>query len=278
MMADTVVFLLQRVAAEMAAERASNATAPPPPPHAVGEGVWLPPPLVEGNTPEAADPTCHFGEDLHRIITRNEVRCCARGVRCRTLHVLTAARLHPRTFQSWAYLADDEKPGFITNVSGAVLEMQLGATQQAITLSYLKSFRFGMGAAKVSCVEGCTCEPFALDGREKLQRSIMVQHNLPVSQAQNCTMRLVVEPLPPIIGDGPVGSTFKLMGVTVSGKSVAAHAAGLGNEARGKSRVNACVHACADAAAGPCAQMPVEFVMGFGTVGGEEEAQSPPPQ
>ena len=135
--------------------------------------------------------------------------------------------------QSWAYLADDEKPGFITNVSGAVLEMQLGATQQAITLSYLKSFRFGMGAAKVSCVEGCTCEPFVLDGREKLQRSIMVQHNLPVSQAQNCTMRLVVEPQPPIIGEGPMGSTFKLQGVTVSGKSVAAHAAGLGNEARG---------------------------------------------
>jgi hypothetical protein len=127
MMADTVIFLLRRVASEMALERAEAAAAgaplappPPPPLAAAAAAAWLPPPLVEGNFAERVEPTCHFGDELPAIVT---------------------------TTQGFTFLADAEKPGYVTETVGSVIELSLPDTEKSITISYLRSGKPGMGAA-----------------------------------------------------------------------------------------------------------------------------------
>jgi hypothetical protein len=88
MMADGVIHLIAKLANEAAAARAAaGAAAPPsppplPPPLLPGDAApWLPPPLVEGNAVEAAEPVCHYGEDLHHLHIRSEARGRARAKR-----------------------------------------------------------------------------------------------------------------------------------------------------------------------------------------------------
>jgi hypothetical protein len=220
MMADTVIYLIGSIAAEMAVERAAivaagaagAATAAPPPPLPL-DARWLPPPLVEGNFAEDIAPTCHFGEDLHHVVISSE---------------------------GWSYLADDEKPGFQTNVTGAVLELAAGVVDKSITLSYLRSWLPGMGAALLTCVAGCTCEAQTIDARGKGGGTVMVQHNFGVTAAGNCTLRVVAQAQPPLAGDAANGTRFKVMGITTGVKTQQPHSGGLGGEARAV----LCVHAC----------------------------------
>ena len=227
MMAEPMIYLIARIADGMARERASvrvaeaharthngsfavhawgdTHAAPPPPPG--GDPLWLPPPLVEGNDSEMREPVCHYGDELHRLVTRAD---------------------------GFAYIEDAEKPGFLTNTSGAVLELAVGRTYQAITFSYLRSYRPGMGEGVVTCVSGCTCDEQKIDARAKGDVSVMVQHQLSVSAAPNCTLRVTAQTLPPLPlreakGDRP-GATFKVMGVTVTGLQVAPHGGSLGGE------------------------------------------------
>jgi hypothetical protein len=191
MMADPMIYLIARVADGMAHERASvrvaeaharthngsfavqawgdTHAAPPPPPG--GDPLWLPPPLVEGNDSEMREPVCSYGEELHRLVTRAD---------------------------GFAYIEDAEKPGFLTNTSGAVLELAVGRTYQAITFSYLRSYRPGMGEGVVTCVSGCTCDEQKIDARSKGDVSVMVQHQLSVTAAPNCTLRITAQTLPPL--------------------------------------------------------------------------------
>lgn len=239
-MADAVIHLIARVADGVSRERAATRVAeaharahngsgfavvawsgskqPPPPPPPGGDALWLPPPLVEGNDSEMRDPVCSFGDELQRLVT---------------------------TASGFSYFTEDaEKPGLVANTSGSVLELALGPTYQAITLSYLRSWRPGMGQAAVSCAGGCTCEAQKLDGRASFQSSVMVQHHFAVSASPNCTLRIEARELPflpereaPQGGGGATsnviaGSYVKIMGVTVTGLQVAPHSGALGGEVR----------------------------------------------
>ena len=197
MMADAVIHLIARIADEAAAARASaGASAPPaspapPPPHLPADApVWLPPPLIEGNDMEAADPVCHYGEDLHHLLIRSE---------------------------GWEFLADVEKPGFVTNISGAVLDLYTGATAQTITFSFLQSYLPGMGAVTLTCHDGCECGAQVVDARHEFGGNIMKQMYFGVTPARNCTLRVTSEARPPLKGDGPPGMRFKVMGLAVGG-------------------------------------------------------------
>jgi hypothetical protein len=222
MMADTVIFLLRRVAAEMAMERAEAAAAagaagaalappPPPPPLSAADAAWLPPPLVSGNYAERVEPTCHFGDELPAVVTAAE---------------------------GFTFLADAEKPGYVTDKPGSVIELSLADTEQSVTISYLRSGKPGMGGAALTCGGGCSCAAQAIDGRAHSDsNSVMVQHHFAVSAARNCTLRLVSEARPPRAeGDNPEdagaapGTRFKLMGVTAGGKTALPHSGGLGGE------------------------------------------------
>ena len=227
MMADAVIYLIARVADGMARERAGlrvaeaharthngsvgahpwagGAVHPPPPPPG-GDELWLPQPLVEGNDSESREPVCSFGEELHHLV---------------------------RSAKGFTYVEDAEKPGWMSNSTGAVLELDVGQTFQAITLSYLRSWRPGMGQGTVTCVDGCSCEEQKIDARSKADVSVMVQHHFGVSAAPKCTLRVEAGELPPLPGRPPSvgpGATFKVMGVTVTGLKVAPHSGALGGE------------------------------------------------
>ena len=191
MMAEPMIYLIARVADGMARERAAlrvaeaharthNGTAgaegaahlPPPPPPG-GDELWLPQPLVEGNDSEMREPVCNFGEELHRLV---------------------------RSAKGFTYLEDAEKPGFISNATGAVLELDVGQTFQAITLSYLRSWRPGMGQGTVTCADGCTCEEQKIDARSMIEVSVMVQHHFAVSAAPKvCALVMDVAFLPALV-------------------------------------------------------------------------------
>jgi hypothetical protein len=151
-------------------------------------------------------------------------------------------------------MADIEKPGFVTNVSGAVLDLAAGATDRSITFSFLHSYLPGMGAARLTCHDGCTCAAQEVDARRPPGGgNVMSQYHFGVTPAPNCTLRVTTEARPPLKGDGPSGTRFKVMGLAVGGKKAQA---GLGGEVRWqrgayiyiRSRVHffACVHRCSN--------------------------------
>ena len=194
MMADLVIYVLNRTATAM--ERGDV-------PHdddLLPRATWLPPPLVEGNTAEQVTPTCHFGEDLHKLVTRSD---------------------------GWVYVPDGEKPGFQANVSGSILELELGQVHHVVVLSHLRSWTPDMGGADISCVAGCTCEVTQVDARASLaagRSRVMVQRLLHVEAANNCTMRIQNVVMPLREGEPPVNitepaATFKVMGISVGGIS-----------------------------------------------------------
>jgi hypothetical protein len=220
MMADASIHLIARIANEAAAARASAAAdappapLPPPPPRLPGDApLWLPPPLVEGNDVEAAEPICHYGEQLHQLLI---------------------------SAQGWEFLPDIEKPGFVTNVSGSVLELAAGVTDDTtISLSYLHGYLPGMGGATITCHDSCTCAPQPLDGRRPSGGgNVMIQHHFGVSAAPNCTLRVTSDAKPPLSGDGPEGMRFKVMGLTVGGKKASG---GLGQVVRACCGRDACI-------------------------------------
>ena len=210
MMADAVIHLIAKVADGVLHERAvsrlaelharhkhvrSVAQLPPPPPPG-GDPLWLPPPLVDGNDSEAREPVCRLGDELHALVTRAD---------------------------GFTYVADAEKPGWMANTSGAVLELAVGPTHGGVILSHLRSWRPGMGEGRVTCVTGgCACDLQRLDGRINDNVSIMVQHPFAVSAAPNCTLRIEAVTQPPLVGSkGAAGAAFKVMGVVVTGLGVA---------------------------------------------------------
>ena len=190
MMADLVVHLLNRTSAAM--ERGEV----PPDDDQLPPASWLPPPLVEGNTAEAVEPTCHFGQNLEQLVRHNV---------------------------GWVYLPDAEKPGLQANTSGCVLDLEVGAVSRTVVISHLRSWMPDMGGANVSCVAGCECDGAQIDARSRVGSNtrVMVQHLLMVRQpAPSCTLRLQNVHLEPRDGDTgalPNGTTFKLMGISVGG-------------------------------------------------------------
>jgi hypothetical protein len=176
MMGEAVMHLLESVALELA----HGEKAPEPPFLA----SWLPPPMLEGNTPETENPTCHFGDDLKPLIGRNE---------------------------GWTFYEDAEKPGIISTAGGSVLELNVGKTERILSLSYLASVRPGTGGARVSCVRDCECEPQEIDARRG-SGSVMIQRKWFVTRSADCVLRVENTPLEQKGQHGP-GSSFKVMGI-----------------------------------------------------------------
>ena len=190
MMADLVVYLLNRTSAAM--DRGDA----PPDDDQLPPATWLPPPLVDGNLVETVEPTCHFGEDLAKLVVSNV---------------------------GWSYIPDTEKPGFMANTSGSVLDLEVGAVSRVVVISHLRSWAPDMGGANISCVSGCECEGVEVDARSRVGSNtrVMVQRLLFVKQAApSCTLRLQNVHLPPRDdepGALPNGTTFKVMGISVGG-------------------------------------------------------------
>ena len=108
----------------------------------------------------------------------------------------------------------------------------MGQTFQAITFSYLRSHRPGMGEGLVTCINGCKCAEQRIDSRFQFAVSVMVQHHIAVSAAPNCTLRITARELPPLpnrTNEAP-GAGFKVMGVTVTGLRVEPQGTSLGAE------------------------------------------------
>lgn len=109
------------------------------------------------------------------------------------------------------------KDGWVGNVSGALLEFafrtklpELPADARArLTLRILTSYE-GMGAAALSCVAGCACEPATLQGHVSGSVSVEFDAHLPVTQAEACTLQLRVLP-----ETSSGGHKFKLLGVSL---------------------------------------------------------------
>ena len=63
-----------------------------------------------------------------------------------------------------------------------------------MSLMYLTSYD-GMGAARVTCVDGCECAPHLFDAFEASDRrnvSVVVERTFAVTPAAQCTLRFVV--------------------------------------------------------------------------------------
>ena len=63
-----------------------------------------------------------------------------------------------------------------------------------VSLMYLTSYD-GMGAARVTCVDGCECAPHLFDAFEASDRrnvSVVVERTFAVTPAAQCTLRFVV--------------------------------------------------------------------------------------
>ena len=182
LMGEAVFSLLEKVAAELEAGVAGE-----------GEraGSWLPPPMVKGNLPEFEQPTCHFGADLAELVLTND--------------------------GGWEFFESAEKPGFIAERAGSVLELRVGRSERILTLSFLKSVLAGTGGAQVTCITGCECEPQDIDARSGgggMGGNIMIQHKWFVTASADCSLRIKNVELPALSGGGPAGARFKVMGLS----------------------------------------------------------------
>jgi hypothetical protein len=85
----------------------------------------------------------------------------------------------------WIELELDSRAPAGANVSFGVL----------VWLSHLKSYEH-MGLADVACVSGCTCAPAKINGRSDHRLSVPFPLQLPVSQHEQCRIRVTVSPEP----------------------------------------------------------------------------------
>jgi hypothetical protein len=182
LMGEAVYHLLERVSAELQGGVAEEGDGG-------GTGSWLPPPILKGNHPENEDPTCHFGADLEALLLKSE---------------------------GWSLFESTEKPGYIAEQAGSVLQLRVGRSERILTLSYLKSVSAGTGGAQVTCVSGCECEPQDIDARSgggAVGGNIMIQHKWFVTASADCILSVKNVELPALAG-GTGGARFKIMGLS----------------------------------------------------------------
>jgi hypothetical protein len=115
-------------------------------------------------------------------------RLCVNGEALRT-----AAGDH----DGWALVNEGDelkqKWGFVSHAPGAKLVMRVNTTRGAADgggrvtaqLAYLKSYK-GMGAAVVSCANGCDCGEARVDGYHALRQSTVYLFRLAPSEAPEC--------------------------------------------------------------------------------------------
>ena len=172
--------------------------------------------LVENSTfasalqPEAVAP-------LTPGLEAPSLRKCAEGT-----------QLAVRRADGWHYVqmevvkgAPVYKPGWLANVSGAVLEFEVNTRMYALakearvqlSLQHLSSFE-RMGMAQVSCVGKCVCAPAQLDGHSTDPEHVSIEKELvlSVTQTRHCLVRLEV------LAETRSGEhKVKLLGYTVIG-------------------------------------------------------------
>jgi hypothetical protein len=117
--------------------------------------------------------------------------------------------LGPTRAEGWHYTAFEVvkgaqvfKQGWIANTTGATLELPLRTRMHSVppaqpvnlTVRFLTSYEH-MGAAELTCVQpSCSCAPVTLQGHVSERVSVEHAATTAVSQAEACTLRLVVLP------------------------------------------------------------------------------------
>ena len=116
---------------------------------------------------------------------------------------------------------NSNKPGLVARSAGAYVQLRLDTTRRVsddayLTFTYLTSYE-NMGAAKVTCVSGCTCQKSKLDAHaqvamEGVRISYAATYGFLVSQGKSCIVRVEV-----LGGERPpnAGYKFKLIGISI---------------------------------------------------------------
>ena len=112
----------------------------------------------------------------------------------------------PEGSRDWVYVNSEKvnghdvfKPGWISNVSGARLEVTTTTrllslppeTRLQLLVKFLRSYEH-MGAVSMACVSGCECEPVVLQGHGSEQVSIEEVAATLVTQSGECALAFTV--------------------------------------------------------------------------------------
>ncbi|KAI8475679.1 MAG: SGNH hydrolase-type esterase domain-containing protein [Monoraphidium minutum] len=185
LMADMVVFLLQQTAADLlvhplsASERAAAAAA-------------LPPPMFADNEASMAQ-VCAQGKNMSRYVVQDD---------------------------GWKMTAFDKGTkyptfGFETSTPGTPLVIEAstagsGTRPASVMITYTKA-KAGFGNAKVTCSNGCTCEPTTLEGAVPYDQTVVFVEMVHPTAAPACRVSVALE------AGGPAGAKFRVSGVAISG-------------------------------------------------------------
>ncbi|KAI8469583.1 MAG: SGNH hydrolase-type esterase domain-containing protein [Monoraphidium minutum] len=188
LMSDMVVYLLQQTAVDLLVHPLSAADV-------AASRAPMPPPMFDANE-AGREQVCAQGKEMKDYVASSDgwslVEYDGPGMKYPTYGYETTQTGKPLVLQ-----VDTTTPGGPAGAAAGVV------------LTYTKA-QTGFGNAKITCANGCTCDPVTLDGAVEYDQIVVFLEELHPSAAPTCQVRVEMD------SSSPSGSKLRISGVAIT--------------------------------------------------------------